>query len=77
MRSPPFIPKFGGPTPESPLPMKLKTPAARAALVIAVASLCAPLVAQAQNIATVNGNRATACRLASTSISNLAIAAVI
>ena len=36
-------------------PMKPKTPAARAALVLALAVLVAPLAAHAQNIATVNG----------------------
>jgi peptidyl-prolyl cis-trans isomerase C len=43
--------------------MKLKTPAARAALLIAVASLCAPLVAQAQNITTVNGKAVPKARV--------------
>jgi peptidyl-prolyl cis-trans isomerase C len=43
--------------------MKLKTPAARAALVIAVAALCAPLAAQAQNIATVNGKTVPKARV--------------
>ena len=47
--------------------MKLKTPAARAALLIAIAGvftgLCAPLAAQAQNIATVNGKTVPKARV--------------
>lgn len=43
--------------------MKLKTPAARAALLIAVASFCAPLAAQAQNITTVNGKAVPKARV--------------
>lgn len=42
--------------------MKLKTPAARAALVLAVASLLAPL-AQAQNLTTVNGKAVPKARV--------------
>ena len=47
--------------------MKLKTPAARAALVVVAAGLCAgllaPLAAQAQNIATVNGKAVPKARV--------------
>ena len=43
--------------------MKPKTPAARAALVLALASLLAPLAAHAQNIATVNGKAVPKARV--------------
>lgn len=45
----------GGTIPESLLPMKLKTPAARAALASTVLAVLMPLAASAQNLATVNG----------------------
>jgi peptidyl-prolyl cis-trans isomerase C len=41
--------------PESPLSMKLMTPAARAALAFAISAALLPMAASAQNIATVNG----------------------
>ncbi|MDP2005005.1 MAG: peptidylprolyl isomerase [Rubrivivax sp.] len=43
--------------------MKLKTPAARAALVLAAAALLAPLAAQAQNLTLVNGKAVPKARV--------------